>query len=167
MRLIDGDALKRKAQKVATESWKMRIRASVETTLNQFIDWIDEAPVANAIPAEITEDGTLVVVVGKNAVINRVITFYSDSIFCNAFYQDGKTDWIPVTPTTMPKNEDEVIVSILDDSGDNTFKYTASGWYATAGDFWVVDNEVNRRVVAWMPLPSPYNENKKGVINDD
>lgn len=50
MRLIDGDALKRKAQKVATESWKMRIRASVETTLNQFIDWIDEAPTADAVP---------------------------------------------------------------------------------------------------------------------
>ena len=44
MRLIDGDALKRRAQKVATEAWKMKIEAKVETVLNQFIDWIDEAP---------------------------------------------------------------------------------------------------------------------------
>lgn len=44
MRLIDADALKRKAQKVATEAWKMRIKSSVETILNQFIDWIDNAP---------------------------------------------------------------------------------------------------------------------------
>ena len=44
MRLIDADALKRKAQKVATESWKMKIEAKVETILNQFIDWIDEVP---------------------------------------------------------------------------------------------------------------------------
>jgi len=44
MRLIDGDALKRRAQKVATEAWKMKIKAEVETVLNQFIDWINEAP---------------------------------------------------------------------------------------------------------------------------
>lgn len=43
MRAIDGDALKRKAQKVATEAWKMKLTAKVETTLNQFIDWIDAA----------------------------------------------------------------------------------------------------------------------------
>lgn len=42
--LIDRDKLKRKAQKVATEAWKMKISANVETTLNQFIDWIDDAP---------------------------------------------------------------------------------------------------------------------------
>ena len=43
-RLIDADVLKRKAQRVATESWKMRLTARIETTLNQFIDWIDNAP---------------------------------------------------------------------------------------------------------------------------
>lgn len=42
-RVIDADALKRKVQKEATESWKMKIKASVETILNQVIDWIDEA----------------------------------------------------------------------------------------------------------------------------
>lgn len=45
-RLIDADALKRKAQGVATESWKMGLTARIETTLNQFIDWIDSAPTA-------------------------------------------------------------------------------------------------------------------------
>lgn len=44
MRTIDADALKRRAQKVATEAWKMKIKAEVETILNQFIDWINEAP---------------------------------------------------------------------------------------------------------------------------
>ena len=44
MRTIDADTLKRRAQKVATEAWKMKIKAEVETVLNQFIDWIDEAP---------------------------------------------------------------------------------------------------------------------------
>lgn len=46
MRLIDAEALKRRAQKVATESWKMRLTANVETVLNQFIDWIDQADTA-------------------------------------------------------------------------------------------------------------------------
>ena len=50
MRTIDADALKRRAQKVATESWKMKIEAKVETVLNQFIDWIDEAPTIQAEP---------------------------------------------------------------------------------------------------------------------
>ena len=40
-KLIDADALKRKAKKVATESWKMQMTAKVETVLNQFIDWIE------------------------------------------------------------------------------------------------------------------------------
>lgn len=44
MRPVDGDALKRRAQKAATEAWKMKIEAKVETILNQFIDWINEAP---------------------------------------------------------------------------------------------------------------------------
>ena len=50
MRSVDGDALKRRAQKVATEAWKMKIKAEVETILNQFIDWIDEAPTIQTEP---------------------------------------------------------------------------------------------------------------------
>lgn len=49
-RLIDADAIKRRAQKVATESWKMGIKAKIETVLNQFIDWIDEAPTTQVEP---------------------------------------------------------------------------------------------------------------------
>lgn len=49
MRLIDADALKRKAQKVGTEAWLMKMTASIETTLNQFIDWIDDAPTIEAV----------------------------------------------------------------------------------------------------------------------
>lgn len=44
MRLIDGDALKRKIQKVATEAWKMKLTAPIETTFNQCMDYIDNAP---------------------------------------------------------------------------------------------------------------------------
>ncbi len=44
MRIIDADKLKRKVQRIATKAWMMELNASVETTLNQFIDYIDEAP---------------------------------------------------------------------------------------------------------------------------
>lgn len=43
-RLIDADALKRRCQKVATEAWKMKMTTSVETVMNQVIDFIEEAP---------------------------------------------------------------------------------------------------------------------------
>lgn len=42
-RLGDLDKLKRKAQKVSTEAWKMKLTAKIETTINQFIDWLDNA----------------------------------------------------------------------------------------------------------------------------
>ena len=44
MRLIDADKLKRKVQRIATEAWKMKLTANIETTLNQFIDYVNEAP---------------------------------------------------------------------------------------------------------------------------
>ena len=44
MRLIDADALKRKAQKLSTEAWKTNRVAKVTTILNQFIDWIEGMP---------------------------------------------------------------------------------------------------------------------------
>ena len=75
-------------------------------------------------------------------------------------YSHGKTDacrWIPCS-TALPKDEEEVIVSIHDDSGDYAYDYSSSGWYAAAGEFWVVDNEANMCVTAWMPLPHPYRE---------
>lgn len=49
-RLIDADALLRRAKKVATEAWKMKLKAPIEITLNQFIDWINEAPTAAVEP---------------------------------------------------------------------------------------------------------------------
>lgn len=49
MRIIDADALKRHEQKIATQAWKMQVKASVETILNQFIDDIDHAPTVDAV----------------------------------------------------------------------------------------------------------------------
>lgn len=56
MRLIDADKLKRKEQKIATEAWKMKVTASVECILNQFIDHIDHAPTVDAVPVVCCKD---------------------------------------------------------------------------------------------------------------
>lgn len=63
--------------------------------------------------------------------------------------------WIPVTER-LPNKQEEVIVSYHDTLGDMSFDYTAPGWITPDGEYWIVDNEINNYVVAWMPLPEPY-----------
>ena len=63
--------------------------------------------------------------------------------------------WIPVTKT-LPWNDTDVLVTVLDDSGDTPFRYTAVGWRTPDGQYWVVNNEMCYGVLAWMPLPEPY-----------
>ena len=55
----------------------------------------------------------------------------------------------------LPEYGDIVIVTILDDFGDNSYSYTTVGFYVKEGKCWIVDNEIRRDVVAWMPLPLP------------
>lgn len=56
----------------------------------------------------------------------------------------------------LPNSQAEVNVSCRDDSADTIYRYTASGWITTNGEYWIVDNEINPYVVAWMPLPKPW-----------
>ena len=65
--------------------------------------------------------------------------------------------WIPCSER-LPHGScsDLVNVSIHDDSGDTPFDYTSCGWVTTDGEYWIVDNEINNHVIAWMPLPEPY-----------
>ena len=62
--------------------------------------------------------------------------------------------WIPVTEA-LPINDVDVIVSVLDDSGDTPYRFTSVGWCTPNGQYWVVDNEICYGVIAWMPLPKP------------
>ena len=63
--------------------------------------------------------------------------------------------WIPCSER-LPNNDEEVIVSVEDDRADNIFKYTTTAW--RYGDVWVSDNERICGIIAWMPLPKPYEE---------
>ena len=63
--------------------------------------------------------------------------------------------WIPVTEA-MPINDVDVIVSVLDNSGDTPYRFTSVGWCTPNGQYWVVDNEMCYGVIAWQPLPEPW-----------
>lgn len=74
---------------------------------------------------------------------------------------EQEPNWIPVSER-LPDSQTEVIVSCRDDSADNIYRYTASGWITTDGEYWIVDNEINPYVIAWMPLPEPYKAESEG-----
>ena len=63
--------------------------------------------------------------------------------------------WIPCSEG-LPKNNDWVIVTILDENGDTPYRYTDFGWYLEAANCWIVGVEQRTDVTAWMPLPEPY-----------
>lgn len=69
--------------------------------------------------------------------------------------QRGAVRWIPVSDR-LPENDDWVIVTILDEWGDTPWEYTDFGWYLEAGNCWVIDAKQRTDVIAWMPLPEPW-----------
>lgn len=69
--------------------------------------------------------------------------------------------WIPCSDR-LPDNTDLVIVWVKDDMGDTSFDYSSSGWITTNKEYWIVDGEINNYVIAWMPLPKPYEGENDG-----
>lgn len=66
--------------------------------------------------------------------------------------------WVSVSEA-LPKDDEEVIVTCLDDSGDTPFSYTTVAWHYKG--MWVCENERCPFVVGWMPLPEPYRGEQK------
>ena len=70
------------------------------------------------------------------------------------------SEWIPVSPDSMPSYNEDVIVTVRDDSGDSINYYTKTAWWLS-DDTWISDNDlVFGEVTAWKSLPEPYKENK-------
>ena len=138
MRLIDSDALKRKAQKVATEAWKMKLKSPVETVLNQFIDWIDAQPTIEPeqrwIPVEerLPDDLAEVNVTWVNHEPEPYYDFVKDKPFtASAVYYKGDWYWYS-----------SACVDILAEYGKNEIDK--------------LDDAIE--ITAWMPFPEPYQE---------
>ena len=68
-------------------------------------------------------------------------------------------DW-KIPREELPPDNDYVIVTIRDDSGDNPYTYvTIAQYYRIDRDLWIADNDyVCGDIIAWMPLPKPYRE---------
>ena len=76
-----------------------------------------------------------------------------DRILTESVEPDRK--WVPVTEA-LPINDVDVIVSVLENSGDTPYRFTSVGWCTPDGQYWVVDNEMCYGVIAWMPLPEAW-----------
>lgn len=88
---------------------------------------------------------------------NILLKTQIDTIIKDIF--DFSSPWVLViNELDYPPAQEPVLVSCLDDSGDIPFSYTSTGWVTPNHEYWIVDNEINRDVVAWMPLPEPYGE---------
>ena len=73
-----------------------------------------------------------------------------------------KHEW-KLYPEEIPKNDEMKIITICDESGDYPYTYSYVGWYLKEADGWIVDNELRKDIIAWMPLPFPYNNRKKNT----
>lgn len=77
--------------------------------------------------------------------------------------QEMNGRWILVTDA-LPRDDEDVIVTCLDDSGDTPYSYTTVAWHYNGT--WVCDNMRCPFVTAWMPLPEPYEGCESEVKND-
>lgn len=70
----------------------------------------------------------------------------------------SKPYWIPISEG-LPNEQEDVNVTVIDDSGDNEWRYTTTAWRIR--DIWISDDEVViGTVIAWSPLPKPYEGDK-------
>lgn len=92
----------------------------------------------------------------SNIDISRII---DDQPTINSSAQPEQR-WIPVSER-LPINDDWVIVTINDESGDTPYKYSDFGWYLEAAKCWIIDAQQRKDVIAWMPLPAPFKEDKQ------
>ena len=66
--------------------------------------------------------------------------------------------WIPISEG-LPNEQEDVNVTVVDDHGDNEWRYTTTAW--RIHDIWISNDEVVMgTVVAWAPLPKPYERNR-------
>lgn len=91
-------------------------------------------------------------IINKDELIKALI---HDRNQCEKRISDAIPKWISVDKR-LPKAEENVLVTVKDNSADSPIYHTSVGWYYKG--IWVVENEVSYQVIAWMPFPEPYRE---------
>lgn len=123
------------------------------------LDCIDKQAAIDALEKEkptpfVNEDGSI-----DPFGAGRQNQWYRDGIaIMNLSSAQSEQRWIPVTER-LPRDDEDVIVTCLDDSGDTPYSYTTVAWHYKG--MWVCDNMRCPFVIAWMPLPKPYAERKE------
>lgn len=97
MRSDENDSISRQFEKLINASdlieWIMETYPDwCVGAVRSIVDHVEALPTVDAAPINIDGDGTLMVTVGENSNISRVIVLYGDSIFCGVFYPDGEKD---------------------------------------------------------------------------
>lgn len=91
----------------------------------------------------------------KTKCIARIEIDTEEIVRCIKEEYDITTGWI-LCSERLPKDDDWVIVTILDERGVTPYRYTDFGWYLEVANCWIIDAERRTDVTAWMPLPKPY-----------
>lgn len=112
--------------------------------------------------------------ISRKAAIDEINKYILSFDAIDANFLDGLRTSIKLIKENLPSeqqwilcserpsnNQEEVIVSIHDDSGDTSFDYTTCGWITPDNKYWIVDNDINYHVVAWMPRPKPLGVEEK------
>ena len=97
-------------------------------------------------------------------ILEQDIKEKSKKDFINLCKNTENQKWTPVSES-LPDPHEMVNVTVLDEFGDSKFTYSNSGYYLSDG-WWIVDNEPRNedqsiRVIAWMPLPTPWKGDNK------
>lgn len=110
-------------------------------------------------PGEKALDG--IYYINANEVVNEIIIQFISSMRKDVLSElPSAQRWIPVSERLPEARSGEVCVTVLDEYGDAAYTYSSVGFYLS-DDCWIVDNEPmyaddSIRVIAWMPLPEPY-----------
>ena len=106
----------------------------------------------SAQPEQIARDIATIIENEKDMRVISKNAEHTETHSCEC-QRTGTHDWIPVTEA-LPRDDEEVIVTCLDDSGDTPYSYTAVAWHYNG--MWVCDNMRCLFVIAWLPMPDPY-----------
>ena len=99
----------------------------------------------------------------KSAFVNGVPIDLLRSVeaLLKTFLSNNEINWTLITSENdLPNDDESVLITIKDESGDTPYIYSYVGWYLKTGKCWIVDNEARNDIIAWAKFPCPYERKK-------